>query len=289
MKAIVLAGGTGSRLYPLTISCSKQLLPVYDKPMIYYPLSTLMLSGFNEVLLISSDRDLPRYKALLRDGSDFGIEISYMVQDSPGGLPQAFLIGEQFIDGDSCALILGDNLFFGAELPKTLSKALRKNIGASVFCQWVNDPERYGVVDFNDSYKTLSIEEKPANPKSNYAVTGLYFYDHNVVDYCKQLKPSARGELEISDLNNVYLQNNTLNTVVLSRGTAWFDTGTYDSLMDAAEFVKVVEKRQGLKIACLEEIAYSKGWISKEKLLSLAEKFTKNTYGAYLRKIADEL
>jgi len=289
MKAIVLAGGTGSRLYPLTISCSKQLLPVYDKPMIYYPLSTLMLSGFNEVLLISSDRDLPRYKALLRDGSDFGIEISYMVQDSPGGLPQAFLIGEQFIDGDSCALILGDNLFFGAELPKTLSKALRKNIGASVFCQWVNDPERYGVVEFNDSYKALSIEEKPANPKSNYAVTGLYFYDHNVVDYCKQLKPSARGELEISDLNNVYLQNNTLNTVVLSRGTAWFDTGTCDSLMDAAEFVKVVEKRQGLKIACLEEIAYSKGWISKEKLLSLAEKFTKNTYGAYLRKIADEL
>ncbi len=287
MKGIILAGGSGTRLYPLTMVTSKQLLPIYNKPMIYYPLSTLMLAGIREILIISTPHDLPNFEKLLGNGERYGLKLSYKVQPSPDGLAQAFILGEEFISNDSCALILGDNIFYGAGLSKHLKQAAANKIGATVFGYYVDDPERFGVVEFDADGKAVSIEEKPAQPKSNYAVTGLYFYDNNVCKYAKTLKPSARGELEITDLNKIYLQNDKLNVITLGRGYAWLDTGTVDSLNEAAEFVKAVETRTGIPIAVLKEIAYNNGWISKVQLLASAEKYGKAPYGQYLKKVAD--
>ena len=287
MKGIILAGGSGTRLYPLTMVTSKQLLPVYDKPMIYYPLSTLMLAGIRDILIISTPTDLPNFERLLGDGSRYGINLSYAVQPSPDGLAQAFLIGEEFIDGDSCAMVLGDNIFYGSGLKKHLREAAAKETGATVFGYYVDDPERFGIVEFDENGKAISLEEKPKNPKSNYCVTGLYFYDNRVVEMAKKVKPSARGELEITDLNKLYLEDDTLNVVTLGRGYAWLDTGTMDALAEATEFVKVIENRQGIQISAVEEIAYKNGWISKEKLVESAEKYGKSPYGEHLRKVAE--
>ena len=287
MKGIVLAGGSGTRLYPLTMVTSKQLLPIYDKPMIYYPLSVLMLAGIREILIISTPHDLPNFECLLGDGTRYGLKLSYKVQPSPDGLAQAFILGEEFIDGDSCAMVLGDNIFYGAGLTTHLQKAAKNENGATVFGYYVDDPERFGVVEFDENGKAISLEEKPANPKSNYAVTGLYFYDNKVCEYAKSLKPSARGELEITDLNKIYLENDALSVVTLGRGYAWLDTGTVDSLNEAAEFVKAVQNRAGIPVSVLEEIAYNNGWIDKEHLLNSAEAYGKAPYGQYLQKVAD--
>lgn len=287
MKGIILAGGSGTRLYPLTMVTSKQLLPVYDKPMIYYPLSTLMRAGIRDILIISTPVDIPNFKRLLGDGSSYGINLSYAVQPSPDGLAQAFLIGEEFIAGDSCAMVLGDNIFYGSGLKAHLRQAAAKTYGATIFGYYVEDPERFGIVEFDENGKAISIEEKPKHPKSNYCVTGLYFYDNRVVDFAKQIKPSARGELEITDLNRMYLEDGSLDVVTLGHGYAWLDTGTMDSLMEASEFVKVVENRQGIQISAIEEIAYVNGWIDKEKLIESAEKYGKSPYGEHLKKVAE--
>ncbi len=287
MKGIILAGGSGTRLYPLTMVTSKQLLPVYDKPMIYYPLSTLMLAGIRDILIISTPTDLPNFERLLGDGSDFGINLSYVVQPSPDGLAQAFILGEEFIGGDSCAMVLGDNIFYGHGFTKTLKQAASKQSGATVFGYYVTDPERFGIVEFDESGRAVSIEEKPKNPKSNYCVTGLYFYDSRVCEFAKRIKPSERGELEITDLNRMYLEEGSLDVITLGRGFAWLDTGTVDALNEAAEFVKVVESRQSIKIAAIEEIAYENGWITKDKLLESANKYGKSPYGAHLKNVAD--
>lgn len=288
MKGIILAGGSGTRLYPATKSISKQIIPVYDKPMIYYPLSVLMLAGIREILIISTPEDLPLYKRLLGDGSDLGLSFSYEEQPSPDGLAQAFLIGEKFIDNSPVCLILGDNIFYGVNLSIAMKEASKLSNGALVFGYNVNDPERYGVVEFDKEGKVISIEEKPEAPKSNYAVTGLYFYGPDVVAKAKALKPSKRGELEITDLNRLYLNEGSLHVKLLGRGMAWLDTGTHDSLLQASNFIATIEKRQGLKIASLEEIAYKKGWIGKDQLLKLAAPLSKNEYGKYLLKIAEQ-
>ena len=287
MKGIILAGGSGTRLYPLTMVTSKQLLPVYDKPMIYYPLSTLMLAGIKDILIISTPTDLPNFERLLGDGSKFGIRLQYKVQPSPDGLAQAFLIGEEFIAGDACAMVLGDNIFYGSGLKKHLLSAAGREQGATIFGYYVDDPERFGIVEFDEEGRAVSIEEKPQNPKSNYCVTGLYFYDNRVVDMAKKVKPSARGELEITDLNRMYLEEGSLNVVTLGRGYAWLDTGTMDALADATEFVKVIENRQGIKISAVEEIAYKNGWIDKARLLESAEAYGKSNYGKHLRQVAE--
>lgn len=287
MKGIILAGGSGTRLYPITKSISKQIIPVYDKPMIYYPLSVLMLAGIREVLIISTPHDISLYEDLLGDGSQFGIQLEYAVQPSPDGLAQAFIIGEEFIGDDQVCLILGDNIFYGYNFSNILDHAMNMEDGAMVFGYYVNDPERYGVVEFNDDGKVLSIEEKPEKPKSNYAVTGLYFYSNDVVKKAKALKPSARGELEITDLNRIFLEEDRLNVQLLGRGFAWLDTGTHDSLLQASNFIATIEQRQGLKVSCLEEIAFNKGYISREELLELAKPLMKNQYGQYLYKLAN--
>ncbi len=290
MKGIILAGGAGTRLYPLTMVTSKQLLPVYDKPMIYYPLSTLMLAGIKDILIISTPEDTPRFEHLLGDGSTYGLNLSYKVQPSPDGLAQAFLLGEEFIGDDCCAMVLGDNIFYGNGFSTVLRQAVKNaenNGRATVFGYYVNDPERFGVVEFDENGKVMSIEEKPAAPKSNYAVTGLYFYDNRVVELAKQVKPSARGELEITTLNALYLENGDLDVQLLGRGYAWLDTGTMDSLVEAADFVQMVEKRQGIKISAPEEIAYKNGWISREKLLESAARYGKSPYGEHLKRVAE--
>lgn len=286
-KGIILAGGSGTRLYPLTKVISKQLMPIYDKPMIYYPLSTLMLAGIKDILVITTPRDSESFQTLLGDGSQWSIKISYKVQPSPDGLAQAFIIGEEFINGEGCALILGDNIFYGHDLSKLVKIATQKDDGATIFAYYVKDPERYGIVEFDKNRKAISLEEKPEKPKFNFAVTGLYFYDKNVVEYAKSIKPSARGELEITDLNKIYLEKGNLNVETLGRGYAWLDTGTHESLLQAASFVETVQDRQGLKIACPEEIAYNLGYINKEQLKELAKPLAKNEYGQYLLAIAD--
>ena len=287
-KGIILAGGSGTRLYPVTQSISKQLLPVYDKPMIYYPLSTLMLAGIQDILIISTPNDTPLFESLLGDGSQWGLNISYKVQPSPDGLAQAFILGETFIGNDLSALVLGDNIFYGHDFNKLLLNAMKRDDSATVFAYQVNDPERYGVAEFNKNNKVLSLEEKPKNPKSKYAVTGLYFYDNNVVSMAKSLKPSARGELEITDLNRLYLEKDKLNVEIMGRGYAWLDTGTHDSLLEASQFIATLENRQGLKISCPEEISYRHGWISSSQLEKLAAPLSKNTYGQYLQRILKE-
>ena len=290
MKGIVLAGGSGTRLYPLTMVTSKQLLPIYDKPMIYYPLSVLMNAGIRDILIISTPQDTPRFEALLGDGHQFGVQLSYKVQPSPDGLAQAFIIGEEFIGDDSVAMVLGDNIFFGHGLNKRLKAAVENaetGKGATVFGYYVDDPERFGIVEFDDQGKAVSIEEKPEHPKSNYCVTGLYFYDNRVVEYAKSLKPSARGELEITDLNRIYLENGELDVTLLGQGFTWLDTGTHESLVEATNFVKTVETHQHRKIACLEEIAYLNGWITKEQVLETYEELKKNQYGRYLKDVLD--
>lgn len=286
-KGIVLAGGSGTRLYPITMVTSKQLLPIYDKPMVFYPLSTLMLAGIQDILIISTPTDLPNFEKLLGDGSRYGINLRYKEQPSPDGLAQAFIIGEEFIGNDECAMILGDNIFHGGGLKKHLRGAADNHGRATVFGYYVDDPERFGIVEFDKDGKAVSLEEKPKVPKSNYAVTGLYFYDNNVCEYAKSLKPSPRGELEITDLNKIYLEENKLDVITLGRGYGWLDTGTVDSLAEASEYVRVIETRQGLTIACLEEISYKNGWIDRETLVKSAESYGKSPYGAHLRRVAE--
>ncbi|MBP3853576.1 MAG: glucose-1-phosphate thymidylyltransferase RfbA [Erysipelotrichaceae bacterium] len=287
MKGIILAGGSGTRLYPLTKVTSKQLLPIYDKPMIYYPLSILMNAGIREILIISTPEDTPRFQDLLGDGNQFGIQLSYKVQPSPDGLAQAFILGEEFIGDDSVAMVLGDNIFHGHGLTKRLKAAASKTNGATVFGYYVKDPERFGVVEFDEEGKAISLEEKPTQPKSNYAVTGLYFYDNKVVEYAKNLKPSARGELEITDLNRIYLENNELSVTLLGEGFTWLDTGTHESLVDATNFIKTIEDHQHRKIACLEEIAFKNGWIDMDQMKEIYEIYKKNQYGDYLKQVMD--
>ncbi|KHN54682.1 glucose-1-phosphate thymidylyltransferase RfbA [Pectobacterium fontis] len=288
MKGIVLAGGSGTRLYPITRGVSKQLLPIYDKPMVYYPISVLMLAGIREILIITTPEDMPAFQRLLGDGSRFGIELSYAIQPSPDGLAQAFIIGEEFINGERCALVLGDNIYFGQSFGKKLEAVAEKEQGATIFGYQVTDPERFGVVEFDQDFRALSIEEKPAKPKSNWAVTGLYFYDKNIVEMAKQVKPSHRGELEITTLNQMYLEHGTLNVELLGRGFAWLDTGTHDSLIEASQFIHTIEKRQGLKVACLEEIAFRKGWLSKQQVADEAKVMIKTSYGQYLTQLIAE-
>lgn len=288
MKGIILAGGSGTRLYPITKGISKQLIPVYDKPMIYYPLSTLMLAGIRDILVISTPEYTPLFESLLGDGSDFGINLYYKVQEHPNGLAEAFILGKEFIGSDSVCLILGDNIYYGSGLSKQLQEAAQKEDGATVFGYHVNDPERFGVVEFDENMHALSIEEKPEHPKSNYAVTGLYFYDNDVVEIAENLKPSDRGELEITDVNKEYLRRGKLDVKLMGRGYAWLDTGTHDSMLEAASFISTIQKRQNLKVACLEEIAYRMHWISREKLIELAQPLKKNDYGQYLLRLAAE-
>ncbi|MSE04348.1 glucose-1-phosphate thymidylyltransferase RfbA [Lactobacillus salivarius] len=288
MKGIILAGGSGTRLYPITKGISKQLIPIYDKPMIYYPLSTLMLAGIKDILIISTPEYTPLFEKLLGDGSEWGISLTYKIQEKPNGLAEAFILGADFIGDDTVCLILGDNIYYGSGLSKLVQEAAQKTDGATVFGYHVNDPERFGVVDFDDDMKALSIEEKPENPKSNYAVTGLYFYDNTVVEKAKNLKPSNRGELEITDINKLYLDEGKLDVKLMGRGYAWLDTGTHDSMMEAASFIATIQKRQNLKVACLEEIAYRMGYISKEKLVELAQPMKKNDYGQYLLRLVKE-
>ncbi|MDR2199221.1 MAG: glucose-1-phosphate thymidylyltransferase RfbA [Deltaproteobacteria bacterium] len=287
-KGIILAGGAGTRLYPATQTISKQLLPVFDKPMVYYPLSTLMLAGLREVLVISTPRDIPFYRELLSDGSQWGMSFSYKAQERPEGLAQALLIAEEFLDGGPSCLILGDNIFYGYEFERLLKEALRTLRGATVFAYQVNDPERYGVVEFGEDGKAVGLEEKPARPRSDHAITGLYLYDETAPELCRRLKPSARGELEITDLNRLYLEKGELKVRVLGRGFAWLDTGTHENLLAASRFIETIEKRQGIKIACPEEVAYRNGWIDRDALLRLAERYAQNNYGKYLSKVADE-